>query len=114
MEASPAVGAGRVYLATRGSSIAKAMLSAFDAVTGESQWERRINFRSVGGLLPIDGVRSSPTVADGVLYLGNPNGYLYAYRADTGAGAGPHSEPAGQRAAYLFFRRLFGYRRPKQ
>lgn len=114
VEASPAVGAGGVYLATRGSSIANAMLSAFDATTAELRWERKINFRSVGGLMPIDGVRSSPTVADGVLYLGNPNAYLYAYRADTGAGAGPHSEPAGQRFAYLLFRRLFGYRRPKQ
>ena len=115
VEASPAVGAGDVYLATRGSSIGNAMLSAFDAATAGLRWERRINFRSVGGgLMPLDGVRSSPTVADGVLYLGNPNGYLYAYRADTGAGAGPHREPVGQRLAYLLFRRLFGYRRPKK
>jgi outer membrane protein assembly factor BamB len=112
VEASPAVGAGCVYLATRGSSIGKAMLSAFDAATAGPQWERRINFRAVGALIPVDGVRSSPTVAAGVLYLGNPNGYLYAYRADTGAGA--HSESAGQRFAYLLLRRLFGYRRPKK
>ncbi|WP_162907139.1 PQQ-binding-like beta-propeller repeat protein [Allorhizocola rhizosphaerae] len=115
VEASPAVDGNRVYLATRGSSASKAALSALDASTGVLHWEKKINFRSRGTtLLPVDGIRSSPTVAGGVLYLGNPNGYLYAYRADTGEGAGPRSEPIGQAIAYRLFRRLFGYRRPEQ
>jgi outer membrane protein assembly factor BamB len=112
VEASPAVGGGRVYLATRGSSISQATLSAFDAPSGALHWRTKINFRSTNVLA--DGVRSSPTVADGVLYHGNPNGRLYAYRADTGAGSGPHREPVGQAIAYKLFRRLFGYRRPER
>lgn len=93
VESSPAVAGGTVYVATRGSSIAMATLSAVDAAAGAVRWRTGINFRSAGSALPVDGVRSSPTFADGVLYLGNPNGYLYAYRASTGAGAGPYGQP---------------------
>ncbi len=70
IEASPAVGAGLLYLATRGTSTDPAVLTALDAVTGAARWERRTDFRSARGAWPADGVRSSPTITDGVLYLG--------------------------------------------
>lgn len=115
VEASPAVGAGHVYLVTRGSSINAATMSVFDSDSSALRWERQINHRAnSASLLPADGVRSSPTIADGVLYVGNPNGTLYAHRADTGEGTTPSAAPLADRIAYKLLRRLFGYKRPKE
>ncbi|MEU4162976.1 PQQ-binding-like beta-propeller repeat protein [Actinoplanes sp. NPDC026670] len=114
IEASPAVGGGLLYLATRGSSTGPAVLAILDATTGELRWERQADFRSAPGAWPADGIRSSPAVANGVLYLGYPNGYLYACRAEIGAGIVPPDRsrrvPSGKEPGILrrIRRRLLG------
>jgi eukaryotic-like serine/threonine-protein kinase len=98
VEASPAVDGDTVYLATRGSSQAPAVLGAYDRTTGAPRWERPLNFRSSPDrALPLDGIRSSPTVAGRRLYLGTPSGHLCVFDTETGDGAGPPGWPPTER-----------------
>lgn len=72
---SPAVAEGTVYIGSLGGSV-----YALDAATGEARWTVEI-----GGK-----VGSSPTVAGGVVYVGNDaedyhdGGYIYALGAEDG------------------------------
>jgi outer membrane protein assembly factor BamB len=78
----PAAIDGRVYVAT-----VENLILCFDAATGEPVFERRLVAyeRNESGLLMNLGCGySSPLVANGRLYVGNENGYLYAIDAKTG------------------------------
>ncbi|WP_136601161.1 outer membrane protein assembly factor BamB family protein [Salinigranum halophilum] len=63
VNSSPAIVDGTVYVGSNDQRV-----YAVDALTGEVQWQYRL-----------DGpVRSSPTVVDGVLYIGSESGTVYA------------------------------------
>ncbi|MEW1610493.1 MULTISPECIES: PQQ-binding-like beta-propeller repeat protein [unclassified Streptomyces] len=88
--APPAAGHGRVYLATRGSALNGAELCALGATDGRTLWRRPFEHRSAHPTdVRWDGLRIAPTVTDGVLYLGLPDGTLRALDAATGIDASP-------------------------
>jgi outer membrane protein assembly factor BamB len=68
----PAVAGGRVFIATTST------LYAFDAATGEALWNVYVSNHAAS--IPT----SSPTVANGVVYLGSDDGRLYGFDAATG------------------------------
>lgn len=75
--ASPAVVNGVVYIT---SGTGDGNLYAVDAATGDERWRFQINL--------IDhplAASSSPTVEDGVVYVGSNDGFLYALDVDSGA-----------------------------
>ena len=91
---SPTVVDGTVYFNSGNSPYVDdpAHLYALDAACGSMQWSTE--FESIRG------GESSPTVADGMVYVGNLNDHLYAVDADTGdvewsvdTGAGVRSSP---------------------
>ena len=68
---SPAVENGRVFVGSRDDH----KLYAFDAVTGNTLWTATTS----------DWVQTSPAVANGVVYIGNNSGNVYAFNAATGS-----------------------------
>ncbi len=72
-DVQPAVASGRVFIATTST------LYAFSAATGAPKWNVSVSNRA--GSSPI----SSPSVANGVVYLGSDNGRLYGFNAASGA-----------------------------
>lgn len=91
---TPAVAHGRVYVASYDGRI-----RALDAATGELVWrfatagERRFEAKGLHGMLPkaqtfpdpFDVYLSSPTVVDGVVYIGSGDGHVYALDAADGS-----------------------------
>jgi outer membrane protein assembly factor BamB len=65
-----AVDNGRVFVGSRDGH----KVHAFDAITGHALWNATTN----------DWVHSSPAVANGVVYIGNEAGDLYAFNAASG------------------------------
>jgi eukaryotic-like serine/threonine-protein kinase len=94
VSSSPAVYQGRVYFVSYDGNI-----YAVDALTGEQRWkfssegEHRFTARHIHGALPagefmpdpFDFYLSSPTVVQGVVYIGSGDGYVYALDAGSGA-----------------------------
>jgi outer membrane protein assembly factor BamB len=74
--AAIAVEGGKVFAVGQDLKAGSTTLFAIDAVTGKQAWST-----GTRGLVP---VVTSPTVADGVLYVGGGNGTLRAYAADAG------------------------------
>jgi outer membrane protein assembly factor BamB len=68
---NPAVVDGTAYFAVAGT------LHAFDAKSGKERWSSLISPHSELG--------SSPTVADGIVYVSDANGVLYTVDAESGA-----------------------------
>jgi len=82
VRASPAVANGRVYAASFDGRV-----YCFDLTTGALRW--RYDTEGVGlrsGSYGFDrrSIQSSPAVADGVVYVGARDGFLYAIDADSG------------------------------
>src|SRR3954467_9919340 len=82
VRASPAVANGRVYAASYDGRV-----YCFDLTNGALRW--RYDTEGVGlrsGSFGFDrrSIQSSPTVADGVVYVGARDGFLYALGADDG------------------------------
>jgi outer membrane protein assembly factor BamB len=88
VEASPAVGYGRLIYATRGSAENDAELAAVDATDGSRLWSRPVEHRGPGLATHHDGLRASPVVHDGILYFGMPSGSLQTLDAATGTDGG--------------------------
>jgi outer membrane protein assembly factor BamB len=94
VSSSPAVYQGRVYFSSYDGNI-----YAVDALTGEQRWkyssegEHRFTARHLHGALPagefmpdpFDFYLSSPTVVQGVVYIGSGDGNVYALDAGSGA-----------------------------
>ena len=86
---SPAVAKGMVYIGVsvtgeHGSSTGT--LYALNARTGKTVWSAPV----------ASGITSSPSVANGVVYVGSDDGTLYAFDAKTGAELATISGVAGQ------------------
>jgi outer membrane protein assembly factor BamB len=80
----PAIADGTVYFASDDG-----YLYALEAETGQEQWRLDIGNAAVQRLLPAndynwDYLASSPAVADGMIYIGSADGFLYAVYAQTG------------------------------
>jgi eukaryotic-like serine/threonine-protein kinase len=94
VSSSPAVYQGRVYFASYDGNI-----YALDAFSGELRWkfssegEHRFTARHIHGALPagefmpdpFDFYLSSPTLVQGMLYIGSGDGNVYALDAGSGA-----------------------------
>ncbi len=83
VRSSPAVANGRAYVGSADGSV-----YAFDVESGRRAWR----FDTFGRTLDSDTfgfdrktVQSSPAVADGLVYVGARDGFLYAIDADSGA-----------------------------
>jgi outer membrane protein assembly factor BamB/tRNA A-37 threonylcarbamoyl transferase component Bud32 len=72
---SPLVANGLVYIASTDNK-----LYAFNAATGQSQWQKSIGLVTGGGAF----IYSSPAVVNGVVYIGSNDHNLYAFNATTG------------------------------
>jgi uncharacterized repeat protein (TIGR01451 family) len=94
VESSPAVANGVVYI---GSDDGK--VYALNASTGGVLWSFNTGSSPTDNNLSgiFGGVRSSPALANGVVYVGSDNGNLYALNAGTGAWLwGHYTGPAGR------------------
>jgi outer membrane protein assembly factor BamB len=80
---SPVVAAGRVVLHTKVKDKDEEAVTAFDALTGQIQWQTtypRAAFQSVFG----NGPRATPTLASGRVYAFGVTGVLGCFAADSG------------------------------
>jgi len=68
IQSAPAIANDRVYVGDLN------MIHALDLGSGEQEWQLKLD--------EADHFRSSPTVTDGTLYIGNDNGTLYAISID--------------------------------
>ena len=73
---SPLVANGFVYIASTDNK-----LYAFNAATGQLQWQKSIGQVIGGGAF----IYSSPAVVNGVVYIGSNDRNLYAFNATTGS-----------------------------
>ena len=83
--AEPILAAGAVYYTTAG--VKGGSIYSLDAATGALRWVRRLNgsvFDSCTGTQVTPGIQGAPTVVNGVVYIGSPDGGLYALDAATG------------------------------
>jgi outer membrane protein assembly factor BamB len=76
-----AVADGLVYVTIQGHGPGRGLVDALDAATGQARWQSDL---LSGGTDPGVDPNSSPTVANGLVYIGSGNGGLAAFDAATG------------------------------
>ena len=84
--AEPILAGGAVYYTTAG--VKGGSIYSLNAATGAVRWVRKLNGSvtdSCNGTQVTPGIQGAPTVMNGVVYIGSPDGGLYALDANTGA-----------------------------